>query len=176
MLYRFHLDLSDVDRGVYEALEFRVAQHPSESAPYLLSRVLAFALNYEEGIEFSPGGLNDPDQPAVRVIGAHGAIECWIDIGNPSTKRLHKASKAARRVRVYTYKSARVLLDQVDPGQVHRAGEIELFALGPKFLEQLEAKLQKNNSWVVVHQQGRLDVTIGRESISGDLTPFSIEG
>jgi uncharacterized protein YaeQ len=175
MLYRFELDLSDVDRGVYETLEFRVAQHPSESASYLLSRVLAYALNYQTGIEFSPGGLNDPDAPAIRVIGTHGAIAVWIDIGNPSAKRLHKASKAAEKVMIYTYKSAAVLLSQINPKDVHQAERIELFAIEPKFLEQLEAQLQKNNRWSVLHQQGRLDINTGAESFAGELRPFSFQ-
>ena len=40
-VHRFQIDLSDVDRGVYEALDLRVARHPSESVPYLLTRTLA---------------------------------------------------------------------------------------------------------------------------------------
>ena len=174
MLYRFALELSDVDRGVYESLDFRVAQHPSETAAYLLSRVLAYALNYQTGIEFSPGGLNDPDQSAIRVIGTHGAIDLWIDIGNPSARRLHKASKAAKRVVIYTYKSAAVLLDQVDAKDVHRAEEIQLFAIDPKFLSELEAKLEKNNAWTILHQQGRVDVDAGGVSVGGELRAFSL--
>lgn len=174
MLYRFEIELSDIDREVYESLEFRVAQHPSENAAYLLSRVLAYALNYQVGIEFSPGGLNDPDQPAIRVIGLHGATDLWIDIGNPSTKRLHKASKAAKQVLVYTYKNAAILLDQVSPKDIHQAAQIKLFAIDPKFLSTLESELQKNNRWSIVHQQGRVDVTIGAASVAGELKPFSL--
>ena len=55
MLYRFLIELSDIDRSVYKSLDFRVAQHPSEIAPYLLSRVLAYALSYQEGLEFASG-------------------------------------------------------------------------------------------------------------------------
>lgn len=43
-LYRFRIDLSDVTRGTYETLDFRLAQHPSESAAFLLTRMLAYAL------------------------------------------------------------------------------------------------------------------------------------
>ena len=174
MLYRFEIDLSDIDRGVYEALSLRVAQHPSESTPYLLTRVLAYALNYQPGVEFSPGGLNDPDAPAVRVIGTHGAIDLWIDIGNPSTKRLHKASKAAGRVVIYTHKSAAVLLNQIDPKDVHRAGDIRLFAVDPKFLGDLEDTLEKSNRWTVLHQQGRVDVTVGERAFATELQPFAL--
>jgi uncharacterized protein YaeQ len=67
-LYRFRIDLSDVDRGVYETLDFRIAQHPSETTTYLLTRVLAYALNTQPGLEFSSGGLSDPDAPAPKDL------------------------------------------------------------------------------------------------------------
>ncbi len=105
MLYHFQLDLSDVDRGIYESLDFRTVQHPSETGIYLLSRVLAYALSYQEGLEFSPSGLGDPDAPVLRAMGAMGATEIWLEIGNPSARKLHKASKAAKNVIVYTYKN-----------------------------------------------------------------------
>jgi uncharacterized protein YaeQ len=107
MLYRFQIELSDIDRGVYESLDFRVAQHPSETYPYMLSRVLAYCLTYQEGLEFTPGGLADPEAPALRKLGHHNSIDLWIEIGNPSARKLHKASKAAKEVSVFTYKTPR---------------------------------------------------------------------
>ena len=44
-IYNFDIDLSDSDRGVYETLALRVAQHPSESDEYLIARVLAYLLD-----------------------------------------------------------------------------------------------------------------------------------
>jgi uncharacterized protein YaeQ len=46
-VYHLQVDLSDVDRGVYEALDLRVARHPSETMRYLLTRVIAYCLCYE---------------------------------------------------------------------------------------------------------------------------------
>ncbi len=59
-VYAIEIDLSDSDRGVFESLALRVARHPSESEEYLVTRVLAYALEYAEGIAFSAGGLSDP--------------------------------------------------------------------------------------------------------------------
>jgi len=56
-LYTFDIDLADADRAVYESLALRVARHPSESEEYLVTRVLAYALELTEGIAFSAGGL-----------------------------------------------------------------------------------------------------------------------
>lgn len=163
MLYRFNLELSDVDRGVYETLDFRVAQHPSENSQYLLSRTLAFALSYELGLEFSPAGLGDPEAPALKSMGLNGSTDLWIEIGNPSARKLHKATKAAARVQVYTYKNPDVLKEEIKTGQVHRADEIQIFGLDSKFLMQLEERLSKSNRWTILHQQGHLDIGTGGE-------------
>ena len=52
-VHTFDIQLADVDRGVYETLALRVARHPSETDEYLLTRVLAYCLEYTEGIAFS---------------------------------------------------------------------------------------------------------------------------
>lgn len=169
MLFKFQLELSDVDRGLYQTLEFRTAQHPSENAAYLLTRVLAYALSYEEGLDFSPGGLADPDAPALQKAGVHGTIDLWIEIGNPTVRKLHKGSKAANKVIVYTYKNPELLLETMKSGEVHKAGSIQVFAFDTKFIEELERLLEKNNKWSVLHQQGHLDIDTGHGAASTDL-------
>jgi uncharacterized protein YaeQ len=101
IIHRFDIELSDVDRGVYEKLELRAAQHPSESMRYLLTRVLAYCLSYEEGIAFTRG-LAAADEPAIWVKDLQGVTSAWIDIGTPSPERLHRAKKAVPRVLVFT--------------------------------------------------------------------------
>ncbi len=66
-IYTLTITLSDVDRSVYETLELRVARHPSESMRFMLTRVLAYCLSYEDGIAFSKGGISDTDEPPVAV-------------------------------------------------------------------------------------------------------------
>jgi uncharacterized protein YaeQ len=173
MLYHFQLELSDVDRSLYESLDFRLAQHPSETGPYLLSRALGYALSYQEGLEFSTAGLSDPDAPAMRSAGVHGTTDLWIEIGNPSAKKLHKASKAARRVVVYTYKNPDVLMEDIRLNAVHRADEIKIYAFESKFLQSLEAQLEKNNRWSVLFQQGQLDVSGGGFSLTTEVRQIS---
>ncbi len=169
MLFKFELELSDVDRGLYQTLSFRTARHPSENDAYLLTRVLAYALAYEEGLDFSPGGLADPDAPALQKPGTHGSIDLWIEIGNPTVRKLHKGSKAASRVLVFTYKNPELLLETMKTGEVYRAGDIQIFAFDAPFVEGLEKLLEKNNKWSVLHQQGHLDIDTGRGQVSTDL-------
>lgn len=164
MLYHFEFEFSDVDRGIYESLDFRIVQHPSETVQYLLCRAFAYALSYRESLQFSPAGLGDPDTPALQASSLTGQIELWIEIGNPSARKLHKASKIAKQVVVYTYKNAEILAKEISENQVHRASEIEIYVLDPKFLQSLEPELKKNNRWSVLYQQGQLDMNTGAYS------------
>lgn len=157
-LYRFKIELSDLEKGAYESLDFRAAQHPSESLTYLLTRVLAYTLSYEEGLEFSPGGLADPDSPCLRVLNPGGHPKIWIEIGNPSARKIHKASKAADKVKIYTYKDPQVLLNELNSEPIHHKEELEIFSLAADFLVQLESQLKKDNKWTVINMDGAIMV------------------
>jgi uncharacterized protein YaeQ len=158
-LYRFRIDLSDVDRNVYETLDFRVAMHPSESLPFLMTRVLAFALNIREGLEFNPAGLSDSDEPCLRALSLTGVCELWIEIGNPSARKLHRAAKAAAMVKVYTYKDPIAMLRELQSTPIHRSSEIELFSFEMAFLKSLGETLKRDNSWGLLLNDGVLSVT-----------------
>ena len=96
MIYRFEIRLADVDRGVYVDLDLRVAQHPSEDVPFLLTRVLARALEHEEGLDFGKG-LSEADEPALWTRTGDGRVLLWIDVGSPAPDRLHRANKLAEK-------------------------------------------------------------------------------
>jgi uncharacterized protein YaeQ len=91
-IYNFDIELADQERHVYESLTLRVARHPSESEEYLVARLIAYLLEYAEGIEFSRG-VSSPDEPTIAIRDLTGALRSWIDIGTPDAERLHKASK-----------------------------------------------------------------------------------
>jgi len=169
-LYRFQIELSDISRAVYETLDFRVAQHPSEALPYMLTRVLAFALNSTEGLAFSPTGLHDPDAAALSIPEANGGHRLLIEIGSPSARKLHKATKSAKAVKVYTYKNAEAMLREVRDEKVHRAEAIEFYSLNPKFLDELGETLKRDNRWGLLFDDGTITVQIGESSITGELT------
>jgi len=95
-IYNFDVELSDTDRHVYETLALRVARHPSESEEYLVARMIAYLLEFTEGIEFSRG-VSSPDEPTIAVRDLTGTLKAWIDVGTPDAGRLHKASKLAAR-------------------------------------------------------------------------------
>ena len=93
-MMRFELELSDVDRGLYTTIDLRAAQHPSESDAYLVTRVLAMALEYREDLSFGRG-ISTPDDPGLSAPNDMGGHALWIEIGQPSVAKLHKVTKLA---------------------------------------------------------------------------------
>jgi uncharacterized protein YaeQ len=172
-LYNFEVDLSDVDRNVYEAISFKAAQQPSETDDYLIARCLAYALEYAEGIGFS-GGIAEADQPAIFVRDLTGALKAWIDIGVPDAARLHKASKAAPRVAVYTHKDPRTLIKALAGQKIHRVEQLELYALDRELIASLVARLDRRMRFELSVTDGYLYVTIGDETFSGTIERLSI--
>src|SRR3984885_13958765 len=119
-IHTFEINLSDLDRNVHQALAFRLARHPSETAEYLMTRLLAYCLEYREGLSFSKGGLSDPDAPALAVHDLTGALLRWIEIGLPEPARLHRASKASPEVAIYSHKDVDMLLARLAEEKIHR--------------------------------------------------------
>ena len=168
-LYRFKIELSDITRGVYTSLDLRIPQHPSESSDFLLTRVLAYALNYQEGLVFSAEGLHNPDEPCLRVPSSYGGDALIIEIGSPSPKKLHKSAKAAKKVKVYTYKNPAALMEEIRRETVHNIENIDIYSLAPAFLENLAASLGRETRWNLTHNEGSLIIDTGTQTLQGEL-------
>lgn len=163
----FDIALNDVDRHVYEQLSLKVARHPSETEEYLWTRVLAYCLEYREGIAFSKGGLADPEEPAIVVRDLTGALRAWIEVGAPDAARLHKASKASPRVALYTHKDPRLLLRAYEGARIHRAEAIELYAVDRDLLSALVARLDRRVALSLSVSDGDFYIDIGGELLQG---------
>lgn len=164
MLHRFEIALADVDRGVYQDLDLRVARHPSEDEPYLLTRVLAFALEHKEGLAFSKG-LSEADEPALWVKAPDGRIVEWIEVGAPAADRLHRASKLAQRVVVWCHRRPDLLQQRCAKERVHRGEEIIVVKVPTDLLTALAARLDRNNRWDLSRHEGRVTVVAGDQVV-----------
>ena len=165
-IYNFDIELADADRRVYESVALRVARHPSESEEYLVTRVLAYLMELAPGIEFSRG-VSAADEPAIAIRDLTGAIGTWIDIGAPDASRLHKASKTAARVVVYTHKDPGQLLKQLDGERIHRASALELYALDRTLVAALASRLERRLAFSVSIAERELYISIGDDNLSG---------
>jgi uncharacterized protein YaeQ len=168
-IYVFDIRLADADRNVYETLSLRVARHPSESEEYLLTRVLAYCLEYTEGLAFSSGGLSSPDEPALSVRDLTGALKSWIEIGAPEATRLHKASKSSPRVAVYVHKDIELLRAKLKGERIHKVESIELYAMDLHLLTAFVPKLQRRMDFDLSVAEGTLYVTLGGETLTGEV-------
>jgi uncharacterized protein YaeQ len=101
-IVKIELQISDMDRHYYAAHALTLAQHPSETQQRLMVRMLAFALNAHERLEFGPG-LSSEDEPDLALRDYTGDIELWIDVGQPDESRIRKACGRARQVVVVNY-------------------------------------------------------------------------
>jgi uncharacterized protein YaeQ len=173
-VYRLGVTLSDVDRSVYEKLEFRIARHPSESGRYFWLRVLAYCLSYEEGMVFSRGGLSDPEEPPLSVHDATGVLRVWVEIGAPSADRLHRAAKAAPRVVLYSATERSLLEREASSRRIHALADIEVNLFDPAFLEGLEKHLEKHLELELVRNQSTLYLTLPKGTLEGTVSEIRL--
>ncbi|GGL06824.1 YaeQ family protein [Nocardia jinanensis] len=165
-LHTFALSLSDIDRGAYQELELRLARHPSETTEFLITRLLAYCLEYEEGITFSDGGVSSTDEPAVLVRDLTGRITAWIEVGAPDSDRVHRGSKRAERVAVYTHRDPAKVLAQLTGKRIHRAETIPLVSFDRAFIEAAAAALERRNTATVSVTERQLYLELNGTSLS----------
>jgi len=154
-----------MDRGVYEALELRVARHPSETIEYMLVRVLAYCLEYQEGIALTEG-VSSGDEPALVVRDLTGQMTAWIEVGMPDAGRLHRGSKHAGRVAVYTHRDTRQLLAQLSGERIHRAPEIPIRAFDRDIIDAIGACIERRTSLSLSVSGGELYLSFGERSFT----------
>lgn len=172
-IYNFDIELSHVDRGVYESLSLRVACQPSETSEYLLTRVLAYCLELTEGLSFGKG-LAEPNEPALSVRDLTGSLKVWIEIGAPDAARLHKAGQACPRVVVYTHKEPRHVLPQLVGERIHRVEALEFYSLDREMLAALTARLERRMTFALSVSDDHLYITIGDATLSGALVRHQV--
>jgi uncharacterized protein YaeQ len=159
-IYNFTTHIADVDRGVYEAVDVRMARQPSETLAYMLTRFLAYCLEYTEGIALTEG-VAAGTEPAVLVRDLTGRVIAWIEVGMPAAERLHRGSKRAARAAVYTHRNIDRVLAELNDKNIHRAHEIPVYEFGSGFVDDVAAILDRRADVAVsiTERQLYLDVS-----------------
>ncbi|BFM15980.1 YaeQ family protein [Maricurvus nonylphenolicus] len=101
-IFKVELAIADMDRHYYETHQLTLARHPSENDERMMLRLVAFALNAHEQLQFTKG-LSTDDEPDLWQKSLSDEIELWIDLGQPSEKRIRQACGKAKQVKLYTY-------------------------------------------------------------------------
>lgn len=173
-IHTFDIQLADVDRGVYEELALRVARHPSETEAYMLTRVLAYGLEYSEGIAFSEG-VSATDDPPVFVRDLTGRLLTWIEVGAPDAPRLHHGSKQAERTVVYTHRDP-VRVSQVWAGKkIHRGDEIELHSFDADFIDAAVTALERRNTMTLSVTERRIYLDLNGTSLTTEIATRPVQ-
>ena len=101
-IFKAELQVSDLDRNHFATHSLTLARHPSETDERMMVRVLAFALHAHDALAFGKG-LGADDEPDLWQKDLTGAIEVWIEVGQPDEKRVRRACGRAAQVFIYAY-------------------------------------------------------------------------
>lgn len=167
-IHTFSVQLADVDRGVYAELALRTARQSAETDAFMLTRVLAYCLEYEEGIAFSEG-IAANDEPAVAVRDLTGHLVAWIEVGSPDAARLHQGSKAADRTVVYTHRDPEKVAATWAGKRIHHAEDVMLHSFDPGFIEAAAGALERRNEVTLSITERHLYLEINGTMLSSDL-------
>lgn len=168
VMHTFDVQVADVDRGVYEELSLRMARHPSETDAFMVTRLLAYCLEYVEGIAFTEG-VSATDEPAVLVRDVTGSITAWVEVGAPDADRLHRGSKLADRTVVYSHRDPAKLLPLWAGKKIHRADAIVLRTFDPGFVDAAAAAVERRNAVTLSVTEGQLYLDVNGTSLSSAL-------
>lgn len=173
-IYSFKTELADVDRGVYATLDLRLARQPSETVEYMLTRFLAYCLEYTEGIAFTEG-VAAGDEPAILVRDLTGRITAWVEVGMPDAQRLHRGSKRAGRAAVYTHRNVFRVLAELNGKHIHRAAEIPVYEFGAGFVEGVAATLERRTDASVTISERHLYLDLSGHAFNTAVVEQHIE-
>lgn len=173
-MHTFAVQLADVDRGVYEELTLRVARHPSETAIYMMTRLLAYCLEYEEGIVFSEG-ISSTEEPAVLVRDLTGKITVWIEIGAPDAARLHYASKLADRTTIYTHRDPEKVRAAWAGKRIHDSASITLHSFDQGFVDDAVGSIDRRNTMTLSVTERQLYLDVNGTTYSSAVHDHSVE-
>lgn len=165
-IHRCTLQVSDLDRAHYQSYQLTIARHPSETDERMMVRVLAFALNADDGLGFTRG-LSQDDEPELWQRSLSDELTLWIEIGQPDEKRIKKACSRSRRVLIYCHqhRAAAVWWKQIAE-RLKRFDQLSVFKLPDGIGTQLATLAQRNMDLQCTIQEGEIWLSNETDSIN----------
>ena len=172
-IFKADLQIADMDRQYYDGHMLTIARHPSETDERMMVRILAFVLHASEALAFGKG-LSADDEPDLWRKDLTGAIDLWIDVGQPDDKRIMKACGRSSQVIIYSYSSMSNIWWNQIAGKVERAKNLSVFNL-PAATSQALAKLaQRNMQLQCTIQDAQVWINGDGESLLIDLQALKV--
>jgi uncharacterized protein YaeQ len=173
-IYKADLQIADMDRNYYQEHALTIARHPSETDERVMARLLAFALHANPALVFTKG-LFDVDEPDLWQKDLTGAIDLWIEVGQPDEKRLMKACGRAERVIVYSYSATSHIWYKQIAGKIERAKNLTVVNIPAEASAQLEQLAKRSMQLQCTIQDGQVWLTdsvdtvlVERETFKGE--------
>jgi uncharacterized protein YaeQ len=160
VIYRTSIQISDIDRGIYETVQTTVARHPSETEERLVARLLALALFYEPELIFTKG-LSAADEPDIWVKEPDDRVRLWVEVGLPEADRIIKASRHAERVALLACGKAYSSWSQQHFHRLERIGNLTVVNIDQAFLATLASQLERSINWSVTITESNLYLAVG---------------
>lgn len=174
-IYKASLQIANMDSHYYADHQLNIACHPSETLQRMMIRILVFALNAHDALEFGKG-ISDTDEPDLWRKDLTGTIEQWIEVGQPDERRILKACGRSAEVRVYLYASTGPIWWKQTQSKVSRANNLQVFQIAPEVAKDLEQLCERTMQLQVTIQDGEIwvrdasqSVQIFIENLLGDL-------
>ena len=126
-------------------------------------------------MQFSAKGLSEPEEPPLAVRDPTGALLAWIDIGVPDAARLHKASKSAPRVAVYTHKDPARLIRLLEGERIHRRDALEIYAVDRGFLAEWVARLDRRMKFDLSVSDSEIYLVLDETTLTGTVVRHALD-
>ena len=168
-IFKAELQVSDMDRHYYATHNLTIARHPSETDERMMVRIVAFALNASEQLEFCKG-LSEESEATLWQKNLIGDIEHWIDVGLPDESRTRKAHNQSSQVSIYSYgeRTAPAWWQNIK-NKVDRFNHLKVYYLNPEVCESLCEMVQRTMQIQANIQDGELWLSSGERRVT--ITP-----
>jgi uncharacterized protein YaeQ len=168
-IYKADLQISDMDRHYYENHALTIARHPSETDERMMIRVLAFAIHAHEFLSFGKG-LSADDEPDLWQKDLTGAIDLWVEVGQPDDRSILKACGRAAKVVVYAYSPTTHIWWNQTGSRIERAKNLSVVQVSAESSQALAALAERSMQLQCTIQDGQIWMTCGEDSVEVGLT------
>lgn len=168
-IFKADIQIADMDRHYYQDHSLTIARHPSETDERMMVRLLAFARHAHEALVFGKG-LSDSEEPDIWQKDLTGAIDLWIDVGQPDDRRILKACGRATEVKIYSYSSNSAIWWNQTGSRVDRAKNLEVINLSSATSQAMARLAQRNMQLQFTLQDGEIWVNGNGETLQIDLS------
>jgi uncharacterized protein YaeQ len=173
-IYKAELQIADMDRNYYPTHLLTLARHPSETDERMMIRLLAFAIHASDSLTFTKG-LFDTEEPDLWQKDLTGAIELWIEVGQPDDKRLMKACGRSEKVVVYSYSATSHIWYKQIANKLERAKQLSVINIPSDASEQLQRMANRNMQIQCTIQDGQIYLTDSESTVLIEREDFKVE-